>query len=259
MEIILLIELHNSKPIELTKLTKSLVSFASQYNKYASENGYPEANRTSQLIVNEIKSGSVILSLHEVSKQIAGIIALPETSTIIGFCKYFKEIVDFYKTGHGSIPKLNQSDLRDFNQILDPVATDNAAQYNILAKDNSQVFVQINISSPEANTIQNKANKQIEENKVISVSGLIHQKVLFYWDQAKRDMNAEKGNKGIIESISPKALNIYFDNEAIKSEMLHSVENPFLRAYEIDVVLQTIRNEPAVYKITQVYQTFALE
>ena len=39
-DVVLNIEIKNNKPLELTELTKSLISLSNQYNKYAENNGF---------------------------------------------------------------------------------------------------------------------------------------------------------------------------------------------------------------------------
>ena len=82
--------------------------------------------------------------------------------------------------------------------------------------------------------------------------------VLLTWFQARNDNKSNVGNKGIIEDISKKPLNITFESDEIKEKMLHSDINPFNVAYVVDVKIQTIQEKPAAYKIVKLHNHFDL-
>ena len=48
-------------------------------------------------------------------------------------------------------------------------------------------------------------------------------------------------------------------DEKIKREMLGVSENPFNIAYIVDVEVETIRNKPAIYKVSHVHDSFNIK
>jgi hypothetical protein len=85
------------------------------------------------------------------------------------------------------------------------------------------------------------------------------ERVLLVWYQARTDIKSKVGNKGIIEEISKKPLNITFENEALKEELIHGDINPFRTAYIVDVKVMTVQEKPTVYKILKLHEHFDLE
>ncbi len=84
----------------------------------------------------------------------------------------------------------------------------------------------------------------------------IKSSVLMTWFQARNDLKSKIGNKGVIEELSKKPLNITFDNDEIKETILHGDINPFNTAYVVDVKIQTIHDKPVAYKVVKLHDYF---
>ena len=81
----------------------------------------------------------------------------------------------------------------------------------------------------------------------------IQAKKVMYWYQTKFDDESHTGDKAIIESISKKPIKVIFENNAVKKAMLKG-DSRFSKpwnelAYLVDVLVQTVRDEPKVYTI----------
>lgn len=164
-DIRLIIEIKNEYPIELTDLTKSFSSLANEFTNYVSKTGDNILNREAKLYVKEIKSGSVICELVEMAT--IGVIPFVENiNTVVGFGEYVSKAFNFFLGKHKDKPKeISQSNLKDLSQILNPIAKDSGSQINISTTVNGNVHLHINLSSIEANAVQNVIDRDIEKSK----------------------------------------------------------------------------------------------
>jgi hypothetical protein len=72
-----------------------------------------------------------------------------------------------------------------------------------------------------------------------------------------RDVPKSKtGDRGIIESISKLDIKLLFTSEEIKRDILEAPENPFQKAFIVDVEVKTLDDKPALYKILAVKESF---
>jgi len=257
-DIRLIIKIENKRPIELFDLTKSLVSLATQFDSYVEKYADCKESREAKLYVKEIKSGSVILELVEFA-MIGMLPFLENTNTIIGFAKHCRDVINYFLNGEGNKPVLNPTDYKEFSTILTPIAKDNGSQFNLSTTINGNVELYFNINSTESNALQNKFKNEIEQLRLPEHNDEIKSSVLLTWFQARNDLKSKIGNKGVVEELSKKPLNITFDNEEIKEVMLHGDLNPFNTAYVVDVKIQTVQDKPAAYKIVKLHESFDLD
>lgn len=251
----LVIKIENNHPIELLDLTKSLVALSTQFNSYAVKHGDCKENREATLYVKEIKSGSIILELVELAT--AGMIPFIEnTNTIIGFTQFLSSVVNYFLKNEGDKPELHPSDMREISAIVNPISKDTGSQLNLSNTINGNVTFNFNIGSTETNALQNVLKSEIEKLKLPEHSDEIYSSELLTWYQARDDMKSKTGNKGVIENLHPKPLNITFDSEELKEEMLHSDINFFNTVYVVDVKIQTIQDEPKAFKIMKLHDYF---
>jgi hypothetical protein len=258
-DIRLIIEIKNEHPLELLDLTKSLVSWASQFNTYASKFGDSKENREAKLYVKEIRSGSVILELIEMA-TIGVLPFLENVNTIVGFADYVKRAYNFFLGTEKETPTdFTTNDYKELSQIVNPIATDNGSQLNVSTTINGNVELHFHINSIEANAAQNKIEKEIKQLKAPETIEDIKTKVLLTWYQARSDVKAKAGNKGLVEDLSAKPMNVTFEDENLKEQMLHGDINPFNTVYVVDIRLQNVRGKLAAYKVIKLHETFEIE
>jgi hypothetical protein len=257
-DIRLIIKIENSRPIELLDLTKSLVSLASQFDSYVEKNADSKENREAKLYVKEIKSGSVVLELIELA-TIGMIPFLENMNTIIGFAKHCKSAIDYFLKNDGKKPDLTPVDYKEFCTILNPVAKDIGSQFNMSTTINGNIELHFNLNSTESNALQNMFKKEIDQLKLPEQTDEVQSSVLLTWFQARNDTKSSIGNKGVIEELSKKPLNITFENDEIKERMIHGDLNPFNTAYVVDVKIQTVQEKPAAYKIVKLHESFDID
>ncbi|KAA6319606.1 hypothetical protein EZS27_030522 [termite gut metagenome] len=121
---------------------------------------------------------------------------------------------------------------------------------------NGNVSLSITLDSTETNALQNIFKKEIESKKTQEQLNDTHKSVLLTFFQARNDIKSEIGNKGVVEEISDKRLNIVFENEELKQKILHSEQNPLTTAYIVDVKILTIDKKEFAYKILELRDCF---
>jgi hypothetical protein len=248
------IKIENTRPVELTDLTTSLSSLAAQFRRFAEMNGYDIERDELRLFVKEIRSGSIEAELMALAANLPMLVHY--TGAVIGFAKDLQSTYEFFLGKTGTEPPAKDAqDYRNMAGILQSVVHDSGAQFNIAAKDNAQVFVNIGIGSTEANAIHNRISNRIAR-MAEPISGL-KEGQLFYWYQARNDPRSQAGDRGIIEAISKRPVKVRFSSEEVKSAMLKG--EVFHLVYVVDVDVQTVSGKPALYKILAVHDSFSKE
>lgn len=180
---------------------------------------------------------------------------IENVNTVIGFAKHVKSVYDFFLGKSEKKPEVTLADYKDLSQIINPVANDSGSQFNMSTTVNGDVHLHLHLSSIESNAIQNVLNTTQRLLKAQEVEDEIQTRVLLTWYQARNDMKSSVGNKGTIESLSNKPMNIVFDNDELKDKMLHG-ENPFTTVFVVDVKMQTVNGKLAAFKVVKLHETF---
>jgi len=252
----LIVEIKNQRPVELLDLTDSLTSFAEQYKKFALSQPYVKSGSEARLYIQDIRQGSIVTVLIDFAQ-----LALPimsDVNTMMSFTKYMKWAYDAF-LGRGKseekpeidIENLEKSDYSQLSKIINPIAKDNGSQINISNVFNGNVTYNINLDSISSNAIQNSISRYI--NRLPEQGSNIFPKVVIRWYQAKNDPDAQTGDKGIIESLSPKPVKTIFFDEEMKTLLLQERLNIFQHGFIVDVKVETIDNVPVLYKIMNIY------
>lgn len=258
-DIRLVIKIDNKQPVELIDLTKSLISLASQFDKYSSKFGGSKESQEAKLYVKEIKSGSIIVELVELATN--GMIPFTESSnTILDFAGHLKSVVDFFTKDKGHKPELSSVDYKEISAIINPIAKDNASKMEVTTTINGGVNLNFYVNSKEASKIQDSCKTEIDNLKLAQHIDGVNERVVLTWYQARSDPKSIQGNKGVIEEISERAMNIIFDSEELKEQMLHNNDiNPLNTAFVVDVKIQSIQGVPKIYKVLKLHEYFEID
>ncbi len=252
---ILRIGICNSHSVELNDLTKSLFSVAAEYKRFVDKNYTVTEKQEAILYIREIKSGSIIIDL--ASKTILPllplILAVNNIAPVIQFGFYLKTCYDYLlgKTEQRPL-NISRTDYQNLSNILEPIAKDNAGQVNISQVCNGDATVIVHLNSTDSNAAQNTARREIEL-LLEPITGL-HKNVVLYWQQVNKDIANQTGDRVIIESIFPYPVKVIFENETALSSIILGTENPLIYGYLVDVVVETIKEKPVLYKIQKIYQ-----
>lgn len=252
--------INNVKPVALKDLSISLLSFNHQFHKFVESETDEETNIGSELIIKEVRSGSIIVELASLAAPVVPL--LWEGGTLTQWSKIVQDTASWLLGKSTQSPKeYSKQDLQEWTQIIEPIAKDNGAQMNINVADGGKVINQITFNSNDAKAMQNQIGRLIdvldepEEN--------IHRRKVMYWYQAKFDADSDTGNRAIIDELSKSSLKVVFENNAVKEAMLHpdsSFNKPWHElAYVVDVEVQTVRNVPKLYKVLQFYPEYTFD
>ena len=246
-----------NEPIELGEFTKSLNGFSNQYKKFVNDTYGSEQPVNPKLHIEKIKEGSIITTLVEYSEL--AIPFLGEVNTMVEFGKHLKELYSYFslkkeKPKETEVPTFDINTLQNISDILKPGTNlGNTIKIEVTGENNNtQVLVldaNDNKSSEIVKTIS-KNKKKLKEPKTN-----IYTKQLFYFDQARKDINSKVGNYGVIESLHNSKLRVIFeDDKKDKKKMLKGDGNPLKCMYIVDVEMQVAKGEPKVYKILKLHE-----
>lgn len=243
------IEIKNNAPLELIDLTEALLSIGDEYKRYL--RNYPGAGKPSdlRLYVEEIRSGSAIIDVIAWAPVMLPFIE--HANSVIQFGKYLKLVYDYLLGESNENPVSDKGSYENHARITEPIAKDNGSQLNIAHVENyNSVQYILNIDSTEANAAQNRIRRDLERLK--EPQSDTHFGVMLYWDQARGDLEATAGDRGVIESLSGRPVKITFAHPSLKQQMLHT-DDPFGKAFVVDVGVETVEGRPAAYRIIELH------
>lgn len=250
-EAMLTVNIKNKAPVDLIDFAQSMISLGAEYSDYIAETNNHLVSDEIKLYIKEIRPGSIITELVALAPALMQF--AEHANTVIDFTSHIKACIEFLK-GSGNKPdNLDKQTLNRVSKFVEPIAKDSGSILQVDASNNKGTIT-ININSLEANAIQNKASKEIEKLKEPKVG--LHTKVVLYWTQTRADNR--KGYKGVIESISDKEVKVLFDNDDIQHEMIHGEDQIYEKAYLVDVNVETIKDQPAAYKIIKFHEPIDL-
>lgn len=246
----LVLEIKNSKPVELLVLTESYLSFASLYSNRTLKNPHLKHIIDPKLYIKEIRSGSIITELIDFAPLLFPFIE--NTNSLIEFFKFLQNIFGLFKEEPTKVTDVTKNECNTLSKIIQPVANDESSQMNFSTIINGNPTYNFNINNSDAVRI----TEGIEKYKAIldEPENNRYNKVLMYWYQVRDEVHSKTGDKAIIEKITIRPLRVIFDTDEIKQEILDDSSNFFRYAYIVDVELQTIDSRPMVYKILKIHE-----
>ncbi len=248
------ITINNTKPVVLTDLTMALLGVGQQFERFIENEAADQGQLCSELFIKEVKSGSIIVEL--VAQAMPVVPLLWQGGSIGEWVNYAKSVYDWLGGKSGQPPKeVTKQDLKQWSNILEPVAKDNSSQLNFTVSSGGQVINQFIISSEHANALQNSIKREI--GLLNEPDDHVQRKRVMTWYQTKFDDTSQTGNKAVIESISKSPVKVIFENNAVKRALMAGdprFKKPWNElAYIVDVKVQTVQSIPKVYTIINYY------
>lgn len=249
------VTINNQKPVVLVDLTMALLAVGQQFERFM-ENETTEPNRVgSELFIKEVRSGSIVVEL--VAQALPVVPLLWQGGSLTEWIGQAKSVMEWLNGKLSKPPKdLTKQDLRQWNNILEPVAKDSGSQMNFSVSNGGQVVNQFFITSQEANAAQNAIRREI--GRLEEPDDHIQRKRVMVWYQTKFDDDSPTGDRAVIETICKPPVKVIFENSAVKKAMLAG-DARFPRpwhelAYIVDVRVQTVNGVPKVYTILNYYE-----
>jgi hypothetical protein len=244
------ITINNKKPVILTDLTMALLGVGQQFERFIENETNEQHAASSELFIQDVRSGSIIVEL--IAQVIPVIPLLWQGGSLLEWVDHAKSVIEWLNGKAANPPKdLTKQDLKQWANILEPVAKDHGSQMNFTVSNGGQVVNQIFISSEQANAAQNTIKREI--GKLEEPDDHIQRKRVMVWYQTKFDTDSPTGDKAVIESISKSPIKVIFENNAVKRAMLGG-DQRFQKqwhelAYIVDVKVQTVQDVPKVYTV----------
>ncbi len=249
------VKYENSRPMELTDLSGSLLALSEEYKLRVEVSAEPTGDGEMRLFVANVRPGSIIIELIALSPY-----ALPfpgKSDFILEFADYLKGACAFLLGESDAAPRLVRANYEHFERILEPVVKDQKSALDIATMHVSVEPVTVHIDSVQANAMQNRVRRELETLKQPKTG--FHEKVLLYWFQARNDPKATRGDRVIIESIHDGPVKAVFLSDSIKGKILSAAENMFHMAYVVDVAVETIQGRPSLYRILELHDVIERE
>lgn len=250
-ECFLVYRIEYTDAIPITHFTDALSALSSEYQKFLYDT-YESERPEAKLYVQAIEKGSIVTTLVEYAMPILPFIG--EVNTVIEFGTFLKKSYDYLRS-KGSIDKnLDNKDLDNLERIITPaIQTNNNIS---LSLEGCHIENLIFANESEARAIRDRI--QEEKNSTDNGGVVLHEKVGLVLEQIKRG-DKGKGNKGVIEQICKETLNLVWQNDHEKNEIVSMGENPMSKIFIVDVEHVTNSYNKSWYKIIKVHETFPLD
>jgi hypothetical protein len=248
-EPIITFNLENSKPVDLLDLTGSLAAFGEAYSDYVVRAGYDIEPGNVRLFIREIKTGSIIAALVSMADQASWV--LSHFDAAVGFVSRFNQILHYFlllpSASHEEAPTKREA--AQAIAVMEPAAKDGGSNlfFNISGGDvHIHHYHESRYDSQKANAIQNSARRFLGETVP---KNEIHQDEILSLFQVRGDVSAKVGDRGIIESISPRPVKLIFTSEEVKRKIVDQPENPFQKLFLVDVEAKATEGKVRLYRI----------
>ena len=256
--VVLNIEIKNNEPLELTELTKTLISISNQYNNHSEKNGFSESERNAKLYVKKIETGSILLDLVEFG-SVSVIPFMESTNTIIGFAQFLKSSIQYFLKSEGEKPELSIQDCKELSQIVSPIAKDKSSQLNINVTHNGDIINYVSINSNESTALQDILKLEIKEKQELK-NGDIIENAFMVFSQTKNSISGKGGNKVIIDDALPnKAINVIIPDKKMKRQIIKGEDNPNNFSFQVDVKVKTADSRIVAYEVLKFHDKFPID
>lgn len=247
----LTIEFKNERPVELTDLTASFSALGQSYEDFVYSRGYDPLSKNVRLYIRELRTGSIFAELISLAEQASFIFEHAEIYA--GFITNLDELTKYFLSLRLGADEPSRREAAQYSQIIEPVAKDGGSQLFLNVKGDVKFENHFHITSEEANAAQNGVRRYLGDRP--PVSGFFQSEPL-YLSQLRGDTRSKWGDRGVIEKFSRKPVRLIFANEEVKRQILDLHENPFSLVYLVDGEVSTVEDEPVIYKIFYVRDSF---
>lgn len=248
------ITINNERAVVLMDLTLALLGVGQQFERFIENETNEHHQVGAELFIKDVRSGSIIVEL--VAQAVPMVPLLWQGGSLSEWVNHARSVIEWLGGKLANPPKdLTKNDLKQWNNILEPVAKDSGSQMNFTVSQGGQVINQVFINSEQANAAQNGIRRQLE--KLDEPDDHVQRKRVMIWSQTRFTDNASTGDRAVIESITTSPVKVIFENNAVKKAMLAG--DPRYQkqwhelAYIVDVRVQTVRGVPKIYTIVNYY------
>ena len=250
-------EIKNISPVTAGNYADGLSAIADEFEQFMALYLSKAERGTAKMYVSSVRDGSII---SDIQPYLAGTLPLIESlKDVKEFASYLKTLIDWAK-GSGKRPEIadEAKTLKNLSNIVKPTVNDEGAQLNIgIVNFQGDVQFNISLSEPQAKAVQGFVRSRLGAIKEV-MPGVLHENVVMYWDQTRKKLDAKVGDKGKIDDISDDSVRVNFADEGIKQQMVLNQDNPYHKAYVVDVYVQTAATKIVLYTISRLIDTIDL-
>jgi hypothetical protein len=111
-----------------------------------------------------------------------------------------------------------------------------------------------NLNSIEANAVQNRIAHELM--RVPKDDNDLFERELLVFYQARDDLKAKTGDKGVIDRLSKRPVKLLFASEEVKQSVLERKENIFRLLFVVDVRSHKLDDRTVAYTVYRVHEVF---
>lgn len=268
------IYLDPGQPIELGNLSESFAALARMYERHYRKDG----DNAPKLYVTRLETGSVVMEIAPYLPLFGQVVVAADTTIILAdFTNRLWRGIKAFSGAPSDVPRIEPppiDDARDIKEFVKPLLGKKGAELGITharyekTDGERSTVVEYKFQEDELNRAAINIGEALENPSMLGNEGIIDalpsagehimREAMLFMDQANRHPGKEKGrtgDRGVIPSISDKALPVYFRKsfQDLKGHMIRDV-NPLTSTFVVDVHVQNVNGEPKGYVITDVHQ-----
>ncbi|ARB76464.1 hypothetical protein ABWE90_01345 [Pasteurella multocida] len=241
----LLIEIDNSEPLQLSVFCQSMEGIAAEYRQFIQDNKIDIEPCEQHIYVEKITQGCFLIELAALVSSTYSLIE--QANAILEFGGHLKNILDWAMNRGEKPERLTANMLKNANNILEPIAIDPKAQFNLQVSNNQgDVHIHLHADNVLAGLAQNNINRELKLLKEREENTL--QNTTLYWSSTA-DAQSKAHDRAIIPAVSQKPVRVKFEDKTLKEKMILNEEYPYHKIFLVDVLVEYIDEEPVIYKI----------
>lgn len=256
----IILKIDTEKPIETDHFIGAVHSIKNQYEKYISEH-YPNLQEPPKFLISEVRKGSLIVdflpTIYPLVEHVQHIQIIDDF-----LCTWQERIKTYLKNG-GRDSTAKKSDIKDILDSVEAICENpNTKQElkGITYKNGKEdVHFEMSFSSQEAKKIHTEASEHLKELE--TKTNTPHEKVAMFFERScKSDsvLGKRSGEKVTIEDISSDSKPLIYSSELAESKIKHELrnaeDNPYKKAFIVDVVTETRNGKIWGYKVTNLHE-----
>ncbi|MER9403391.1 hypothetical protein NKI36_04930 [Mesorhizobium caraganae] len=262
------IELYPGDPVELGELSHSFAALARMYERHYRQVG----EEAPKLRVTKLQTGSVTMEIAPYAMMMGQVVVLMDNGVIVAdFTNRLWRGIKAFSSSATDAPRIDapsDEDARDIKEFARPLLGKPGASLGIkhakyAKKDGEKtIVVEYTFDETELNRAAINIDKALDAPLLEPPNALpdhqIKREVMLFMDQANRGPGKAKGrtgDKGVIPSISEKALPVWFRKSSVndlKGQITKEV-NPMTSTFVVDVQVQSVAGEAKGYIVTDVH------
>ncbi len=261
-----------NESIDLDELSDGFSALSRQYKKMLAEKGLSEKDAPARLLVTRLESGSLETEIAAWGATAwAAVQAADATLILADFTFRIRNTIGYFAGKNPRPEKLDENDVSDFETFIKPIAGRKNSKLSLRTAtyrertNDREIHASYEFDEQDlAHAFTNMAKETEDDGEPDRPDFDRSEKVALYWAQTnwiEAKTQGRTGDRGIIESIWPKPLPVYFtsENSIIKHKMTSGEFNPSKHAYIVDVSTESVRGQPIAYTVIDLYDTLPLE